>query len=155
MNDTQIKRWVIEVRGRRFGFERSTVYADGRRYLDRWILYFGWTLRLHRFSQGDEARAPHDHPWWFITFPLSTYHEVVHDGERVPYCQAVRPFRFHYRPPLYRHRVLPMDKPVWTIVLTGFAQTHGRSALWGFYPRHNKFVPYNEWSSYADHTTDR
>lgn len=147
-NNTDIRRWFVEIFGRRFGFERSTVYTNGARYLDRWIVYFGGTLRLHRFSQGDDARAVHDHPWWFITFPLGGYVELVFNpqfGDQVPHIQLVRPWRFHYRPALYRHRVLPMTRPVWTIVLTGMAQTYGRDAVWGFYPKPDEFVPYLDW----------
>jgi hypothetical protein len=67
-------RWFVDLG--RLGPEFSRVLIDAGNYLDRYILYiFGATLRLHKFWRGDDNRAPHDHPWWFITFPLVSYVE--------------------------------------------------------------------------------
>lgn len=86
---------------------------DGTPYLFR-----GWIgrLRLHIFYRGDQDRDPHDHPWGFRTFPLTSYAEEVTvkhvDGgvekEVVSYekhTNIVRAFRLHYRPATYLHRV--------------------------------------------------
>src|SRR5580692_11012239 len=78
------RQWFIQWRGARWGFESSRVWGSYRDsaepYLDRYILYF-WpiTLRLHRFWRGDDDRAPHDHPWWFITIPFTSYVEAVYE----------------------------------------------------------------------------
>ena len=129
--------------GFRIGVEYSRVSHAGTPYLDRWIIYFGGTLRLHYFFRGDDDRAFHDHPWPFITFPLSTYHEVVFNpqlGDGVPYVNTVRRWRFHYRPSSYRHRVL--DRlPFWTIVISGPYERH-----WGFWPKPDEYVPYEDWT---------
>jgi len=70
---------------------------------------------LHIFNRGDLDRAPHDHPWSFWTFPLVGYTEetwtVIRalSGATMICCnhtaKVVRPWRFHYRPAEYIHRV--------------------------------------------------
>ena len=130
-------------RALRFGLEYSRVHISGRPCLDRWILYLGGTLRLHRFHRGDDARAPHSHPWWFVTFPFTSYMEVVHEDGRPVEVRMVKAWRFHYRPSNFQHIVMGRDRgtgPFWTIVLTGRALQE-----WGFYPAPGKFVSYKNW----------
>lgn len=98
---------------------RHTIIGDdGTAYMTR---YWIGRLRLHIFSRGDQDRDPHDHPWDFWTFPLTSYVEEViqadfannvrshrsnwisHTG---PYRRVVRAFRLHYRPATHTHRVL-------------------------------------------------
>lgn len=169
------RRWYVTLFGRRWGFEHSTVHfvngsRKGQKYLERYILYFGFgTLRLHAFRQGDDIRAPHDHPWSFITFPLHGYWETVSAPEP-PYRGAdlvdfrfiryVKPFRFHYRHATFRHIVHMRHphvestthyrfKPIWTIVVTGTPKRHGRSAVWGFYPEPDQLVAFADWETYC------
>lgn len=128
--------------GFKLGFEHSLIAHNGTPYLGRWIIHCGGTLRLHKFYQGDDDRALHDHPWWFVTFPFASYRELVEDVDSL--CvNVVRRFRFHYRPAEYRHRVLPFPerRHVWTIVVTG-----PLSRMWGFWPDADTFVPFCEWS---------
>lgn len=146
---------------RRFGFEKSTIFvhsfpATAEKYMTRWILYWGWgTLRLHKFFRGDDDRASHTHPWWFITIPLSRYQEEVYDRGRFVRVQSVAPFRPHWRPRGFEHVVLgrtwkfadeehcygvPDRRPFYTVVLTG-PVTEG----WGFYPAKDVFVPWREY----------
>lgn len=136
--------WLLEWRGLKFGFTHDLVWAAEKKYLERWVLWFGaGTLRLHRFWSGDDQRAPHDHPWWFITFPLRGYWEKVYWPGRATYIRFVKPWRFHYRPANFRHIVLPPmkdERTAWTVVITG-----GRTRKWGFWPEQNSFIPYNEW----------
>jgi len=147
--------WGSRKRGTRFGFEHSTVVHDGNPYLGRLILYaFGFTLRLHKFYRGDDDRAPHDHPWWFVTFPLATYRELVYNpqwGDKLPHVNIVRRWRFHYRPAEYRHVVLagwscatrndPTNRfPLWTIVISGDVER-----VWGFWPKPDEFIPFTDW----------
>ena len=72
--------WIIG--GHNLGLERTVVQVGGEPYLGRWILYVGgFSFRLHKFYRGDDMRAPHDHPWWFVTFPLCRgYLELVPYG---------------------------------------------------------------------------
>ena len=121
----------FDLLGRRWGVDISTVYVGTERYLDRWILYInGYTLRLHRFWRGDDDRASHTHPWWFVTFPLTRYVErrFVHGQHSRRHVVAA--WRPHYRAPNFEHYVMGAPKtPWWTIVLTG-----PKRDTWGFYP---------------------
>lgn len=86
-------------------------------------------LRLHIFHRGDSDPDPHDHPFSFWTFPLTSYVEevtidegVVHEGftetglrrPSVPdgehsysiVWQIVPAWRWNFRPAEHTHRVL-------------------------------------------------
>lgn len=146
----------FDLLGRRFGFDRSTVYVGRDKYLDRWILYVaGYTLRLHRFWRGDDDRASHTHPWWFVTFPLTPYIERVFRQGVPQRTRVVKAWRFHYRPADFEHYVMKRfdmyawdyranqvvrTKPWWTIVLTGVKRD-----TWGFYPEPGRFVNWKDW----------
>jgi hypothetical protein len=144
----------IEVAGRRTGFDRSTLHIGDEKYMDRWILYvWGYTLRLHKFYRGDDNRASHTHPWWFVTFPLATYCEQrARQGTREPHWHIVKAFRFHYRPADFEHFVISGItetrsnywqghlRPFYTIVLTGPMRSS-----WGFYPEPGKFINWADW----------
>ncbi len=120
------------------GFTHDLIATDGDPYLERWILWFGGSLRLHRFFASDEDRAAHDHPWWFVTIPFSAYAEFVQAGigERK---RLVRPFRPHFRSARFRHRVDLLSYPTWTLVLTG-----PKSREWGFWTQ-GTFVHSDDW----------
>lgn len=147
---TMRKRRTFRLFGKLFGFEYSFIFAKGKPYLERWIIYCGGTLRLHRFHDGDEP-VLHDHPWWFVTFPLRGYWETYHFSSATatgtnPICRRwVAPFRFHFRKATHRHYILKPSRPVWTVVITGDV-----SRVWGFWPRPDEFVPYHEWSKRID-----
>jgi len=137
-----------------FGYSHDLVMESGAEYLERRIIWCGWfTLRYHVFLKGDQDRHMHDHPWWFITFPLDDYYEYVDPAflKRNAFRgfkpgmartkQLVRKWRFHFRPATYRHIVLdpPEGKPVRTLVIAG-----GRSRSWGFWVD-GEFVYYREY----------
>ena len=128
--------WITTLGGWRFGVTHDLVFESSKPYLERWILWFGFTLRLHKFIKGDDDRAFHDHPWWFVTLPLTTYQE------RTPENAAVRVSRFrpHFRRASHRHIVqLLHDQPVWTFIITG-----PKSKEWGFWDN-NQFVHHEQW----------
>lgn len=155
-----------------FWFEHDLVGIDSAPYLERWFMYFfGFTFRVHKFYRGDDDRAPHDHPWAFLTFPLTGYFERVYPGNIYGngVVRYVKPWRFHFRPSKYQHIVLGshMDfvktyeykvewystEPFYTIVITSRKQ---RS--WGFWPQIDKdtlgtirrmFVPWRQFSAHA------
>lgn len=145
--------WTFDIGSFRIGLQHDLVpHSDGRKYLERWFIYLGITIRFHLFHSGDDDRAPHCHPWPFITFPLRSYREKVFtitnggSSTRID-LQTVKRFRFHYRPATYRHIVLePTDgKRTITLVVTGWKQ---RS--WGFYPfdmwkNRRVFIPWRQW----------
>lgn len=133
----------LDLFGRLWGFDRSLVLVNGAPYLDRWVLYVhGYSLRLHKFYRGDDDRAWHSHPWWFITFPLSTYVESVRAGGHWT-RREVAPWRPHFRPASFVHYVMyGCRTPFYTIVLTGTKRND-----WGFYPRTGMatFVKHRDW----------
>ncbi|HZT03663.1 MAG TPA: hypothetical protein VFA39_15490 [Steroidobacteraceae bacterium] len=133
--------------GQSYGVEYSVIRGqNGQPYMSRWILYVhGRTLRLHKFWQGDDDRAPHDHPWNFWTFPLTSYTEQVFARPltNLTRYRVVEAFRWHARPASYQHIVIGRTddkwRPFWTIVVTGPLQ-HG----WGFWSR-DRFIPWRDW----------
>ena len=89
-------------------FGRSDLYdpVKGSPYMTRW--FFG-ALRVHKMYSGDLQRDCHDHPWWFITFPFTSYVEEVLRFRRGTYYRelnVVKAWRFHFRPARYTHRIL-------------------------------------------------
>lgn len=80
-------------------------------------------LMYHVIYRRDDD-DPHDHPWWFVTFPLTSYVEevtlrTVESFDRdigaiidpplvefVTFRRAVRAFHFHYREAHFIHRIL-------------------------------------------------
>jgi len=156
-------RKTIGKAGRLWGVEKSTVYIDGAKYLTRWILYVGFgTLRLHKFWRGDDDRASHTHPWWFITIPFASYGEYLFEKGLVrqqsarwphgPVVRIVRAWRPHFRRATFEHRVIGRlrqearllwyvdPRPFYTLVITG-----PRTNAWGFYPEPDKFVPWRDY----------
>lgn len=131
-------------------FEHDVVRIGGEPYLERWFVYLlGFTLRVHKFYRGDDDRAPHDHPWPFITFPLTGYWEKIWDsdlcGDYVTF-RHVTPWRLHFRQSSFKHMVMgsvasprlsdrlfnlgfETPKPFFTLVATG-----RKDRSWGFYP---------------------
>lgn len=150
--------WLVGSAKHKFGPQHSLItHNDGTKYLERYIWYVGiGTIRLHKFWSGDDVRAPHDHPWWFITFPFTSYREKVFVVRSD--CGPIRTmglthrdvhaFRFHYRPAEYCHIVLSSNalqhKPFWTFVLTG-----NKIRNWGFWPivegAWRQFVYWRNW----------
>jgi hypothetical protein len=142
-----------------FGFEHSTLVLNEQKYMERWIAYLGmFTLRLHKFWRGDEDRAPHNHPFWFITFPLRSYVEQVFEMPidwEVARFRVVEAFRPHYRGKSFKHIVLGglwhrdprqvLPKPFYTIVLSRFIQPD-----WGFWPRPDQFIHFTKWNDNND-----
>lgn len=143
----------------RFGLIFDTVHFLGSDYLTRFVAYAVGTLRLHKFHRGDDDRAPHDHPWWFITFPFTDYVEKYWEfipEEKSEYSDYVWPaiwiarrrvvkaWRFHFRSAKFRHFVIGRadgsTKPFWTFVISGYASNE-----WGFWRTPTEFVHHKEW----------
>jgi hypothetical protein len=104
-------------------------------YVIRWRLElpFG-SVRVHHWIGPDDTRAPHDHPWWFITFVVrGSYTDHSPSGDERLRAPAVR-----FRRALHQHSVVP-DGQAWTILVTG-----PKSRNWGFWPD-GKFVKANKW----------
>lgn len=152
--------WYLKLFGMRFGPEYSRVTLHTGPYLDRFILYIGLgTLRLHKFLSGDDKRAPHDHPWWFVTFPFTSYVErwwspdaITGHVYRDRGTRVVKAWRFHFRPANFRHIVVDrLDgkynaegkmKPFWTFVISGGVR---KDRDWGFWPKPDQYISFREW----------
>lgn len=97
-----------------------TIITDGSKYMTR--VWFG-RLRVHVFYRGDADQDPHDHPWDFWTFPLTSYVEEITTkiGEEKVYTghgdyrideefkterHVVRAFWPSFRPATHTHRVM-------------------------------------------------
>lgn len=63
-------------------------------------------LRLFVYRRGDSDPDPHDHPWDFWTFPLSTYAELVMGDDGLMTQNWVGRFRWHHRSAYYSHILL-------------------------------------------------
>lgn len=53
--------------------------GDWTPYMQKWGLHIGplGSIWVHHFYRGDVDRDLHDHPWPFVTFPLTPYVEEV------------------------------------------------------------------------------
>ena len=149
----------------------STIYRRGKdslvKYMTRIRLtpYTKWGhLRLHIFWRGDGDPDPHDHPFDFWTFPLTTYHEMVVGEDGIERDNTVHRFQWHFRKAEHIHRVVgrvaytprQTGRPFLTLV---WASNWKRK--WGFWPvvakvysghsrgrlRHiaRKFIPWKEY----------
>lgn len=115
-------------------------------YLDRLrVLVTPWfSIYLHHIHRADQ-NAPHDHPWWFSSLVLTgRYREIVYpDKKNFSRCYSREHGRFswHSMSVSSAHEILFVEKPLWTLVITGPAV----NTSWGFYPG-GKFVPWHEYS---------
>lgn len=160
-----------QLKGRRFvlpwlpfwiGVEKSTVLGrDGSKYLTRWIVYLGAiNLRLHKFWRGDDDRASHTHPWWFITIPFRPYRERVYvQGEHWE-TRVVPAWRPSFRRRDFEHIVVGAvrvnvdrfangatirawthdPRHFYTFVIAG-----PKSNAWGFYKPDGTFIPWRQY----------
>ena len=90
-------------------------------YVRRWVVVVGgYSVRLHHFYRSDDVRAPHDHPWWFVTLVLrGTYTDRSADADGVLTDDRLHVGSVRYRPALHRHSVVLTDGPCWTVIVTG------------------------------------
>ena len=117
------------------------------KYLSRFHLPRGY--KLHVFHRGDEDADPHDHPWDFWTFPLTSYWEEYLEvdpvlGIWVPRKRLVRAWRWHHRSAEHVHRVLgkrPVFEPGVPQRIITLIKIGPERRQWGFW------VPSNNESS--------
>lgn len=124
-------------------------------YVYRWM--FGHkrvgSIRLHHWLGRDDDRAPHDHPWSFVTVVLrGGYIDCARVGPALV-GDRLRRGSVRYRPALHQHTVVPDTGGCWTLVLTGPVRRN-----WGFWPEirgRQKFIKANKWFlSYGHHPCD-
>jgi len=96
-------------------------------YMRRWVLDFGaFAIRLHRWEASDDARAFHDHAWWFLTLVLwGSYADVSASGTDVLRMGSTR-----FRRAMHAHTVRVLRPGTWTLLITGRPVRR-----WGFWVR--------------------
>lgn len=99
-----------------------------------WVLQrFGIAIRIHHILRSDDARAFHDHPWWFLTLILrGGYEEVrpvmqsnLYTGDTHTWHN---PGTVLFRRASDWHRLnVPAGRTTWTLFITGKYRNR-----WGF-----------------------
>lgn len=108
-------------------------------YLVRWVAAIYYSLRLHHWLAGDDPRAFHDHPWWYVTFCIwGGYTDVSPAGE-----VEVGRWSFHYFPAAHRHTVRVNPGGAWTLLLTGPEKREWGFWVAGKFRKRNKY--FFEW----------
>lgn len=105
-------------------------------YLHRWALNLGiGSIRLHHWIRSDDKRAPHDHPWWFVTLVLKgSYkdisHKIAHVGgwKEQNIVDELKAGSIRYRPSWHIHSVDVAPGGCWTLMITG-----EKVRRWGFW----------------------
>jgi hypothetical protein len=108
-------------------------------YLVRWTVESKWfSIRLHHWFKSDDLRHPHDHEWNFISIVLAgSVVERTSNGDKIREKFSVTKF-----PAEYKHKVV-IDKPAWTLMLTGKERR-----VWGYWVN-DKFRKRNKY--YFEH----
>lgn len=107
-------------------------------YARRWALITpAGSVRVHNWHRSDDKRAPHSHPWWFVTLVLKGSYEDWSYPERTaagaPRLEAkmidkLRRGSVRYRSPHHVHSVSVNRGGCWTILVTGREKRE-----WGFW----------------------
>jgi hypothetical protein len=101
-------------------------------YVRRWYIETRWaSIRLHHWLHSDDARAMHDHTWWFVTLILKgSYADINPTGE-----ELMTPGKFAFRPALHRHIVQVSPGGCWSLLITG-----PKIRRFGFWLHGRKFI---------------
>ncbi len=165
------KEWLIN-------YAKRTPYSHIGTYMQRWWIVpyrhecalkwyrnpFGWLLqqfdiaiRIHEIHKSDNARAVHDHPWYYITVILKGgYVEITSerqaDGTYLENRKMYTAGDILFRKAEYRHRLEMIDYDLHTWlehgepeVTTTLFITFKKTNDWGFFPKPNKFIPYKKY----------
>lgn len=86
--------------------------------LKRWKISFRdlFSIRLHKWEQGDPENYQHSHPWNFLTIVISGGYDDVGIGRPVDRLRAPA---IRFRPLRWRHSVTNVLPNTWSIVVTG------------------------------------
>lgn len=121
-------------------------------YMFRWVfIFFGFSIRVHKWIRSDDKRFMHDHPWSFVTFVLKGEYTDVSPSLDV-FCEPQEPIRetlkagsFKYRASHHRHYVDVPKGGAWTLVITGRPKRK-----WGFWIDGNRlFRPLRFFNKYG------
>jgi len=87
-------------------------------YAYRWVfIFFGYSIRIHKWIRSDDKRYMHDHAWNFRTFVLKGhYYDVSKDKDGNIVRELVN--RTAYRKATHAHYVEIPEKGALTLVFT-------------------------------------
>ncbi|KRQ31375.1 hypothetical protein AOT83_04570 [Mycobacteroides sp. H001] len=139
------KRWLRKLLRRE---PHQLIYnSHGELYLKRWYVIPRNPLLnvyVHQFIHSDDDRAPHDHPWWFVSWVLKGhYFEHTDTGviRRERWSWAFRravhrhivkldtvTVQDRYEDGSWARSASVQDVPAWTLLITG-----RRVRQWGFW----------------------
>lgn len=123
--------------------DAGTVAVSARQRPIAWLMQkFGISARIHEILRSDSGRAPHDHPWSYLTIVLKGgYWESRYDTSGALVSEKWHgPGSILWRPANSWHRLtLPEESVTTTLFVTG-AYRNG----WGFNVNGEK-VPYKKY----------
>lgn len=103
--------------------EESCPYAY--RYV---FIFFGFSIRIHKWLRSDDKRHMHTHPWWFMTFVLKGSYTDVSMKDGVTVKDEVKRFSMRYRAANHLHYVDVPKEGCISILITGRPKNK-----WGFW----------------------
>lgn len=135
-------------------------------YAYRWVfIFFGYSIRIHKWIRSDDKRYMHSHSWWFLTFVIKgSYIDVSDDivgyyngniNRQVGFennitehpwrtYDRVKRFQFRFRPSFHTHYVEVPKGGAWTILITGRPLKK-----WGFWVNHRYLRPLKYFDKYG------
>lgn len=139
-----ICRWLAQkTRATRLTPPHLEIKRDGQPYLHRWYIIPRnplFNIYLHKFVNDDIDEAFHDHPWWSLSFMLSSYGGTEYyyqdntyvidtrSGKRISNVRSLDQGDVIFRSAGFAHRIeLQSKRPIVTLFITG-----PRFREWGF-----------------------
>ena len=108
-----------------------------RRYV---FIFFGWSIRLHKWYRSDDKQHFHDHAWNFVTIVLKgRYTDVTEAGK-----QEMSAGTIQFRKAEHRHYV---DVPTCGAVTLLFCGRPRRK--WGFWVNNHLWRPLRYFSKHG------
>lgn len=119
-------RGSIPVSGTKFRFKwAEELKCSVGVYVRRWYVETPvGSIRIHHWLHSDDARALHDHTWWFWTFVLwGGYIDRTANGD-----ERMKAPKMAFRPANHAHTVQVDRGGCWTLLITG-----PQVRKWGFW----------------------
>lgn len=114
----------------------------------RWMLiFFGYSIRLHKWIQSEPIAHQHDHVWNFLIITLfGGYIDVSTNTTGDIILDKVKTGSIRYRIADHRHNiVLAKNTVCWSLLFT----SKSKDKNWGFFVNNKKFRPLRYFSRYG------
>lgn len=142
-------------------------------YAYRWVfIFFGYSIRLHKWIRSDDSRYMHNHSWWFVTLVLKgSYIDVSEktfvkehldltyksNGDRNTHIYKdkkevkdhLKRWSIRYRSAYHTHYVSIPKGGCWTLLITGRPKNK-----WGFWINNRFMRPLRFFSRYGHPACD-